>query len=53
VHGDATRATAEKGRVLFEAAVNGLVELVDELRAWPVAERQDMHRRPVQSDIRW
>ena len=53
VHGDATKATAEKGRVLFEAAVNGLVELVDELRAWPVAERQDMHRRPVQSDIRW
>jgi len=53
VHGDATRATAEKGRILFEAAVNGLVELVDELRAWPVAERQDMHRRPVQSDIRW
>jgi hypothetical protein len=53
VHGDATRATAEKGRVLFEAAVNGLVELVDELRAWPVAERRDMHCRPVQSDIRW
>jgi creatinine amidohydrolase len=53
VHGDATKATAEKGRILFEAAVNGLVELVDELRAWPVAQRQDMHRRPVQSDIRW
>jgi creatinine amidohydrolase len=53
VHGDATKATAEKGRVLFEATVNGLVELVDELRAWPVAERQDMHLRPVQSDIRW
>jgi len=53
VHGDATKATAEKGRILFEAAVNGLVELVGELRAWPVAERQDMHRRPVQSGIRW
>ena len=53
VHGDATKATAEKGRILFEAAVNGLVELVGELRAWPVAERQDMHRRPVQKDIRW
>jgi creatinine amidohydrolase len=53
VHGDATKATAEKGRILFEAAVNGLVELVGELRAWPIAERQDMHRRPVQSDIRW
>jgi creatinine amidohydrolase len=53
VHGDPTRATAEKGRILFEAAVNGLVELVDELRAWPIAERQDMHHQPVQADIRW
>jgi creatinine amidohydrolase len=53
VHGDATKATAQKGRILFEAAVNGLVELVGELRAWPIAKRQDMHRLPVQSDIRW
>jgi creatinine amidohydrolase len=53
VHGDATKATAEKGRILFEAAVSGLLELVDELRAWPVAERRDMHLRPVQSGIRW
>src|SRR6201987_535281 len=34
VHGDPTKATAEKGRILFEAAVNGMVQLVDELRAW-------------------
>jgi len=53
VHGDPTKATAEKGRVLFEAAVNGLIEVVDELRAWPIAQRQDMHRGPVQADIRW
>jgi creatinine amidohydrolase len=53
VHGDPTKATAEKGRILFEAAVTGLVELVRELRAWPIARRQDMHRGPVQSDIRW
>jgi creatinine amidohydrolase len=53
VHGDPTKATAEKGRILFEAAVAGLVELVGELRAWPIAERQDMHRQPVQADIRW
>jgi creatinine amidohydrolase len=53
VHGDPTRATAEKGKVLFEAAVAGLIELVDELRAWPVERRQDMHRLPVQSDVRW
>ncbi len=53
VHGDPTKATAEKGRILFEAAVAGLIELVGELRAWPIAERQDMHRQPVQADIRW
>jgi len=53
VHGDPTKATAEKGRVIFEAAVTGLVELVGELRAWPIAARQDMHRQPVQADIRW
>jgi creatinine amidohydrolase len=53
VHGDPTKATAEKGRILFEAAVTGLVELVGELRAWPIAARHDMHRQPVQADIRW
>jgi creatinine amidohydrolase len=53
VHGDPTKATAEKGRVLFEAAVTVLVELVDELRAWPIGERKDMHRQPVQGEIRW
>ena len=53
VRGDPTKATAEKGRILFEAAVTGLVELVDELRGWPIAERRDTHRQPVQADIRW
>jgi creatinine amidohydrolase len=53
VHGDPTKATAEKGRILFEAAVSGLVELAAELRTWPIAARQDMHRQPVQGDIRW
>ena len=53
VHGDPTKATAEKGRIIFEAAVSGLVELVAELRAWPIAKREDMHRNPVQTDIRW
>lgn len=53
VHGDPTKATAEKGRILFEAAVTGLVELVDELRSWPITPRQDMHDKPVQSQIRW
>jgi creatinine amidohydrolase len=53
VHGDPTKASAEKGKLLFEAAVNGLVEVVDELRGWPIEQRRDMHQRPVQSDIRW
>lgn len=53
VHGDPTKATAEKGKLLFEAAVTGLVDLVDELRAWPIENRRDMHSHPVQRDIRW
>jgi creatinine amidohydrolase len=53
VHGDPTVATAEKGRVIFEAAVEGLVGLVAELREWPIERRADMHAGPVQSAIRW
>ena len=53
VHGDATKGTAEKGKIIFEAAVNGLVKLVDELRAWPIEKRADMHTHPVQSQIQW
>jgi creatinine amidohydrolase len=53
VHGDPTKATAAKGKVLFEAAVSGLVRLVDELRAWPIEKRQDMHAQPVPAGIRW
>ena len=53
VHGDPTKATAEKGKVLFEAAVNGLVELVDELRAWPIEKRADLHKNPIQSRVKW
>ena len=53
VHGDPTKATAEKGRIIFEAAVEGLVGLVDELREWPIEKRSDQHRLPVQSGIRF
>ncbi|MFO0956624.1 MAG: creatininase family protein [Isosphaeraceae bacterium] len=53
VHGDATKGTAEKGKVIFEAAVNGILEMVDELRAWPIEKRQDMHTNPTQPNIRW
>jgi creatinine amidohydrolase len=53
VHGDPTAATAEKGQVIFEAAVSNLIKLVDEWRAWPIAERRDRHGRPGQADIQW
>jgi len=53
VHGDPTTATAEKGKVIFEAAVSGLIQVVEEWRNWPIAERSDQHTQPVQSQIRW
>jgi len=53
VHGDPTAATAEKGRVIFEAAVSGLIELVEEIRNWPIAPRSDQHSNPTQPQIRW
>ena len=53
VHGDPTKATAEKGKIVYEAAVTRLVEFVDEWRAWPIPERSDQHEQPVQAGIRW
>jgi creatinine amidohydrolase len=53
VHGDARTATAEKGKIIFEAAVTGLIELVEEWQQWPIAERMDQHTGPVQGQIRW
>jgi creatinine amidohydrolase len=53
VHGDPRAATPEKGKLLFEAAVGELARVVAELRAWPIADRSDQHRGPVQSDITW
>jgi creatinine amidohydrolase len=43
VMGDPTKATAEKGRKLLDAAANGIVELIDELRARETAVRKDRH----------
>lgn len=53
VHGDATTATAEKGKVIFESAVTGIMDLVEEWQEWPIAERMDQHTGPVQKGIRW
>src|SRR5580700_1992369 len=43
VMGDPTKATAEKGRALLDAAANGIVELVDELLARESRPRKDHH----------
>lgn len=53
VHGDPTAATAEKGKIIWEAVLGGLIELVDEWRAWPLGQRSDQHAKPVQSQIQW
>jgi len=55
VHGDATTATAAKGKVIFEAAVTRLIEAVEDLQNWPIAERRDMHTTisPERSSIIW
>jgi creatinine amidohydrolase len=43
VMGDPTKATAEKGRALLDAAADGIVELVDELLARQSPARTDHH----------
>jgi creatinine amidohydrolase len=53
VHGDPTAATAEKGKIIWDAILSRLIELVDEFRAWPIAPRSDQHEKPVQSHIQW
>jgi creatinine amidohydrolase len=53
VHGDPTSATAQKGEVVFDGAVDRLVELAREWKSWPMEERRDWHAGKVQGDIRW
>ena len=43
VMGDATKATVEKGETFLEAAIEGLIELVRELKAQPILPRRDQH----------
>jgi creatinine amidohydrolase len=43
VQGDATKATADKGRVLFEAAVDEICSFVSELRNTSIPQRKDHH----------
>ena len=44
-NGDPTLATAEKGRVIFEAVVANFVKLVREFKSRPRGERVDWHAR--------
>lgn len=43
VSGDPTLATAEKGKVVFEAVVEGFLRLVREFKKRPRGERTDLH----------
>lgn len=43
VQGDATKATGDKGKVLFEAAVEEVCSFARELRATPLPQRKDHH----------
>jgi creatinine amidohydrolase len=53
VHGDPTAATAAKGKIIWEAVLSRLVEVVDELRGWPIPPRSDQHAAPPQTHIQW
>lgn len=43
VQGDATKASGEKGKILFEAAVNEVVSFVTELQQTSLPRRKDHH----------
>src|SRR5258706_16308362 len=44
VNGDPTLATAEKGRIIFEAVVNNFVLFAREFKKRPMGERVDYHK---------
>ena len=46
VSGDPTVATAEKGKLVFEAVVEGFLRLVEEFKNRPDGERVDYHTQP-------
>jgi len=46
VMGDATKATKEKGEKFLAAAVEGLGDLIGELKQTPLPERRDQHETP-------
>ena len=48
VIGDPTVATAEKGKQLYEAAVEGLVKIILDLKDRPIRKIEDKHIKPVE-----
>jgi creatinine amidohydrolase len=53
VHGNPTKATAEKGRRILDIVMKHMLVWLEEFRTWPIEARQDQHRLPVQREIRW
>jgi creatinine amidohydrolase len=54
VQGDATLATAEKGRLVFEAATRKLADFIDEFRQREIRPRRDVHTaRQADGRRRW
>jgi creatinine amidohydrolase len=53
VNGSPSKASAEKGKLLFEHIAARMIEIVKEWRAWPIEDRKDQHVAPVQSQIQW
>lgn len=51
--GQATLATAEKGRIAFEEAVMRLCEFIDEWTAVPVPTRKENHTEPPTMPMPW
>ena len=47
IAGDPTLASKEKGKEIFEAGVENLIELVKEFRAREIAPRKDHHRKDM------
>jgi creatinine amidohydrolase len=53
VHGDPMDASPEKGKIIWEACISGMIEFLDEFADWKIEERRHMHSRVPDSDIRW
>jgi creatinine amidohydrolase len=49
VRGDPTRATAEKGRLLLDAAASELAEIVEEIRARAIVPPTDYHEVDIEA----